>query len=88
MPCADKEGNSSSQTLIEKSSSDHNQDIDFCSPFCICNCCSSQVFAFDSSICTLDFVVVKKMVENKIPEYKSIFSSNFYGSIWQPPQIV
>jgi hypothetical protein len=88
LPCADKEENGSSQTLVEKSSSEHNQDIDACSPFCICNCCSSQVFAFDTAICNLDFVVVKKIVENKIPEYKSIFASNFYGSIWQPPQIV
>ena len=87
LPCADKEG-AGLETLIEKSSSEHNQDNDACSPFCICNCCSSQVFAFDTTVCSLDFVIIKKTVENKIPEYKSILASNFYGSIWQPPQIV
>jgi hypothetical protein len=88
LPCADMEGNDFSQTLVEKSTSEHNQENDTCSPFCICNCCSSQVFAFDTTICNLDFVVIKKIAENKIPEYKSILTSNFYGSIWQPPQIV
>ncbi len=88
LPCADREENSSSQTVVEKSSSDHNQDFDACSPFCICNCCNSQVFAFDNTICRFDFVIIKKDVENKIPEYKSILASNFFGSIWQPPQIV
>jgi hypothetical protein len=88
LPCADKEMNCSSQTIVEKNSSEHNQDNDACSPFCICNCCSSQVFAFDTTICNFDFVVIKNRVENKIPEYKSILTSNFYGSIWQPPQIV
>ena len=88
LPCADKEQNDSSQTLVEKSSLEHNQANDACSPFCICNCCSSQVFAFDATICSFDFIVIQKTVENKIPEYKSILISNFYGSIWQPPQIV
>jgi hypothetical protein len=88
LPCADKEGSGSLQTVVEKSSSEHNQDNDACSPFCICNCCSSQVFTFDNTICTLDFIVIEKIVENKIPEYKSVFASNFFGSIWQPPQIV
>ena len=88
LPCADMEANDFSHTLVEKSSSEHNQDYDACSPFCICNCCSSHVFAFDTTICSLDFVIVQKIVENKIPEYKSIFASNFFGSIWQPPQII
>jgi hypothetical protein len=88
LPCADKEGYGSSQNVVVESSSEHNQDIDACSPFCICNCCSSQVFAFDTTVCGLDFVIIKKIVENKIPVYKTIFISNFYGSIWQPPQIV
>lgn len=88
LPCADMEANDFSQTLVEKSSSEHNQDYDACSPFCICNCCSSHVFAFDTTICSLDLDIIKKTIENKIPEYKSIFASNFFGSIWQPPQIV
>ncbi|HEU4788616.1 MAG TPA: DUF6660 family protein [Flavobacterium sp.] len=88
LPCADKDMNSSSQILVVKSSSEHNQDNDACSPFCICNCCSSHVFAFDNTVSSLDFVIVQKLVKNKIPEYKSVFTSNFFGSIWQPPQIV
>jgi hypothetical protein len=88
VPCADKDGDDSTQTLVQKSISDHhNQDNDACSPFCTCGCCSSQVFAFDITTYNFDLVVIK-IVENKIPEYKSILTSNFYGSIWQPPQIV
>ncbi|WP_348651435.1 DUF6660 family protein [Flavobacterium sp. IMCC34518] len=88
LPCADIEGNNSMHTVVEKSSSNHNQDNDSCSPFCFCNCCNSQIFAIDTTIKNLDFVIFKKFEENKIPEYKSILASNFFGSIWQPPQIV
>ena len=27
------------------------------------------------------------IIDKKVPEYKSILASNFFGSIWQPPQI-
>jgi hypothetical protein len=88
LPCADIVGNNSMNIVVEKWTSDHNQDNDSCSPFCFCNCCNSQIYAFDTSIIYLDFVFIKKNEEIKIPEYKSILSSNFFGSIWQPPQII
>jgi hypothetical protein len=87
LPCADKDETFSSLKVSEYSSSKEHHDNDTCSPFCVCNCCGTQSVTYNA-IYIFDFIVVKKMVVNKIPEYQSIFASNFFGSIWQPPQIV
>lgn len=63
----------------------HDKDGDACSPFCICNCCGGQGFAYETNHYNL--ISFKTLVDKQIPEYKSIFASNFSGSIWQPPQI-
>ena len=68
------------------SQSNHHKDNDFCSPFCVCSCCSSQIFVYNSTY-NFNFSTVKTLIDKTIPEYKSILASNFYGSIWQPPQI-
>ncbi|PKB18458.1 DUF6660 family protein [Flavobacterium sp. 5] len=86
MPCADKEqGVSSVKVTITNSSKQHHEK-DTCSPLCICNCCGCQGFAYNT-ICNYNFVAIKNIIDKKLPEYKSILTSNFYGSIWQPPQI-
>jgi len=91
LPCADMETHSSIQSSKEISSNDenhsHDKNGDTCSPFCICNCCGSQVFAYSADY-FYNFVSVKTLIDKKIPEYKSVLTSNFFGSIWQPPQIV
>lgn len=90
LPCADMEVNSSIHSSKELSSNDenhsHDKNGDTCSPFCICNCCGGQSFAYSANY-NYNFVSVKTLIDKKIPQYKSILSSNFYGSIWQPPQI-
>lgn len=64
----------------------HDKANDLCSPFCVCNCCGTQVLSFFSEI-SLEFNRVTTIIELQLPKYKSILTSNFYGSIWQPPQI-
>lgn len=86
MPCADKEQNSSFEkvTVSKLSTTQHIKDA--CSPLCICNCCGCRGFAnniIDANI----FFSVTPIIDKKTPEYKSILTSNFFGSIWQPPQI-
>ncbi|RZJ91205.1 MAG: hypothetical protein EOO20_05805 [Chryseobacterium sp.] len=90
MPCADKEANSYAFKASRFAASDmdhsHDKQSDLCSPFCICNCCGVQVLSYASAM-TFDFPLPAKMIKCPLPSYTSVFASNFYGSIWQPPQI-
>lgn len=86
MPCADAEPivSHSKVTISNQSSQHHNNDA--CSPLCICSCCGCQGFAYNTPY-AYNLFSIKILIDKKVPEYKSILTSNFYGSIWQPPQI-
>jgi hypothetical protein len=89
MPCADLEVNSSAHKIAQFSSEEnhsHNKQNDLCSPFCACNCCGAQVLSYQANI-TFDFSIISALIIKALPTYKSRLSSNFFGSIWQPPQI-
>jgi hypothetical protein len=90
LPCADMEVYSSAHASLEISSNhddhSHDKENDLCSPFCICNCCGAQVLSYSPEI-VFDFPLALAVIETKEPFFKSVFTSNFYGSIWQPPQI-
>jgi hypothetical protein len=64
----------------------HEKDNDLCAPFCVCNCCGQQILNYNQEI-TFEFSKIATEITTQIPTYKSILTSNFYGSIWQPPQI-
>lgn len=90
MPCADMEADGSAHSKSELVSADnhsHTAGSDLCSPFCICSCCGSQMTDY-SHFSVIDFPIVFKVIKKQLPTYKSILTSNFYGSIWQPPQLV
>lgn len=86
-PCADKHND----VLVKSSQSQHNhshdEEADLCSPFCVCNCCGQQTLTF-LEIQSFQFLVQFQEIKTSISFYKSTSFSNFYGSIWQPPQIV
>lgn len=91
MPCADTEVSSLEHTT-SKFASNHNERShdnrnDLCSPFCTCNCCSVQILTNFPTF-TASFPVVSEIIKIQLPTYKSIANSNYFGSIWQPPQIV
>ena len=65
----------------------HNKEKDSCSPFCICSCCGSQIVSYFKTV-SYNFAIISKEIKTQLPTYTSKFTSNFYGSIWQPPQIV
>lgn len=95
LPCADMEVNSAAhkdahevaKTAPNNDSHSHDKENDLCSPFCSCNCCGSQIVSY-FKVLSYDFAVVSKNIKTQLPTYTSKFTSNFYGSIWQPPQIV
>lgn len=89
MPCADMEVNSPMHNTAQFASEDnhsHEKDNDLCSPFCACNCCGAQILSYQTAE-TFDFPVSSAIIFIPLPTYNSVFASNFYGSIWQPPQI-
>lgn len=90
MPCADLEVNSAMHKSAQFSSEEnhsHDKANDLCSPFCACNCCGVQVLTYQTSV-SYEFPTAYTKISIALPSYHSIFASNFYGSIWQPPQIV
>lgn len=89
MPCADMEVNSVAHKTAQFSSEanhTHDKQNDLCSPFCTCNCCGAQVLSYQTSV-VFDFPVTCSIISIPLPNYNSVLTSNFYGSIWQPPQI-
>lgn len=71
----------------EKNNHSHDNATDLCSPFCICNCCSAVTLSY-SPIISYEFPIQFKKIQSLDSIYTSVVYSNFYGSIWQPPQIV
>jgi hypothetical protein len=91
IPCVDVEIGSAGHSTVthssEKENHSHNKENDLCSPFCICNCCSNVTLTYVPTI-TYDFQNQFEEIKTSNSFYTSAFHSNFYGSIWQPPQIV
>lgn len=93
LPCADAESNAepkSDAKLVVDNHADHSkeQNTDFCSPFCICNCCGAQILNFTPSVAfTISEVQFPEYSTKTNILYKAHFASMFSGSIWQPPQL-
>jgi hypothetical protein len=77
---------SSSEVAAKHENHSHEKENDLCSPFCVCNCCGQQILNFSQEIAS-QFRKIAAEITTQIPAYKSLLASNFYGSIWQPPQI-
>ena len=86
MHCADMEDVVSCNKVSINKESSHSHNNDACSPLCICNCCGCQGFVYNP-IYNFNFITVKILIDKTIPEYKSRITCNYFGSIWQPPQI-
>lgn len=91
IPCVDIESDSAAHQTVscsaEKDNHSHNKESDLCSPFCICNCCAGVTLSYVPTI-TYDFPVQFEQIQSTNSIYTSALHSNFYGSIWQPPQII
>jgi hypothetical protein len=87
LPCADDEGKFTFDKGTTFKQVKEHLSLDACSALCVCNCCGNQSLSF-SAIFQFDFSTIKSTIENGIPLYKTIFISNFFESIWQPPQIM
>jgi hypothetical protein len=90
IPCADMEVNSAGHSMeahqADRDNHSHDKDNDLCSPFCICNCCGAQILSYSPTI-SFELPLISQEIKTKEPVYKSVFASDFFGSIWQPPQL-
>ena len=90
MPCADMEVNSAMHKTAQFASEDnhsHDKDNDLCSPFCVCNCCGAQIMNY-APVIAFAVQPITPVITTPTPSYQSVFYSGYYGSIWQPPQLV
>jgi hypothetical protein len=86
IPCIDIPYNNSLQKieLTTKTTDNHQNDIDDCSPFCTCQCCATPVVFQISIIDFKSFSFSKKIYS----EYTSNYISSLNASIWQPPKLI
>lgn len=88
MPCSDKDDCKYVKTyksaLAATDHSSHDNDVEKCSPFCMCACCG---LSFNSSCFPTDLGLNFSTVVLKADFYTTSFVSEFSFSIWQPPKI-
>lgn len=92
LPCGDVEDckvvDNEKISFSETNHTNHQEDTETCSPFCICACCGTNIalnFSFSTFISEIEQQFLLDKV--KINSYNTKFISDFYGNIWQPPKI-
>ena len=87
LPCNDAHATTEifSKTHFSQVTQDEHHE-DFCTPFCICSCCTTPIIVAQPAI-IFEVSYFENFQTQTTSFYKSI-TSNFYGSIWQPPQLV
>ncbi len=85
IPCVDKPEDTTIQKTVicAKTAGSQHQDIDHCSPFCTCNCCSSPKIQQDLVIAFNSFQILIESYSDFSPH----FTSCHFAAIWQPPQL-
>jgi hypothetical protein len=69
--------------ITQNSNSNHVNDNDNCSPFCICQCCASPVVIEDFIIEFTNFSYAQK----NLSDYSPTYVSSLFTAIWQPPKV-
>ena len=86
LPCDDVNLNDQQFASISQGSDfDNHTDIDLCSPFCSCTCCTISI----SEPTTHAENVIYPEFPNKelCTHYKTSFFNNYFSKIYQPPQV-
>lgn len=90
MPCGDafavSEKSHATTQIVDDSSHEKSHHSDSCSPFCVCNCCHVASCLIYGPF-THEYIQITPITKNLPQEYSTVFISNFYGCIWQPPQL-
>jgi hypothetical protein len=87
IPCQDQalEASYSDHLKFDASSDQQSADIDLCSPFCICTCCSA--ITLQTEIVSPPLMASFSVFEELSFAYSSNSDSGDLATIWQPPRI-
>ncbi len=84
IPCADNESGHTHE-LSENHDHDSSEHEDHCSPFCTCDCCSTNVvFQLDITFFSRELAVV---FQPQVVVYLDLYTTLFSNKIDQPPKI-
>lgn len=82
-PCSDAEVKADCEMQVASDHSDHEQHVDLCSPFCVCQCCHShttfptQLFETKGSTIILSFTSI----------YIDLVMDSHLNRLLRPPQV-
>lgn len=88
MPCNEHEAESNAKQELTQGNDNHSHkddELDLCTPFCICNSCVAAIIL--QSQFEINFFIPATPGSKTSNFYKSV-NSQFHGSIWQPPKLV
>ena len=86
MPCNDASDCSAEDKVTVTTADtheDHDDDMEHCTPFCVCACCAAPAVQFHQAVLITNLVAGTST--NTYPA-DFIFSNNVH-TIWQPPRL-
>lgn len=87
MPCRDDHSHKTTVTQNQLAQAeDHDHEADGCTPFCVCNCCTTPIVV--QQLFTFIPVTFNAPYNREVISFYQPVASSYFGSIWQPPQIV
>jgi hypothetical protein len=86
LPCTDAHNtyNKKQSEEITQGTSEHKDDFEVCTPFCVCGSCITAMVVQPIAEYTLYF---PDYYNTKVFNFYQSVQSDFHGSIWQPPQL-
>jgi len=86
LPCSETHAlEARRQHTASHSQDKHKHDTDLCTPFCVCGSCITAIVLY----APIDFELLEAEVpfQGRVSNFYQSVNSDFYGSIWQPPQL-
>ena len=94
MPCTDiHDMNSSVGSEFASISTDnhsncpHEEEQDFCSPFCVCSCCGQFFVATRLPKLSFHLPIIRNFKEKSCFLFSENWQSDYLKSIFRPPQV-
>ncbi|MDF2517246.1 MAG: hypothetical protein K0R59_2542 [Sphingobacterium sp.] len=90
VPCSDANIRSevtAMETQLNEPHKHSEETNDSCSIFCYCNCCSGNITVFEYQLPKIEGIPISIYFDNRMPVLDIPISSNYFGTIWQPPKV-
>ena len=87
LPCSESHAMEAGRHRSESQSQDkHDHDAELCTPFCVCGSCVTAIVLY----APIDFQLLESGIpfQDQVSNFYQSVTSDFHGSIWQPPQLV